>query len=180
MKITHVISMLLLTLMFNCAPDLAKVHVDYDKEANFSQYRTFSWSEEIEENNKDNNPLLNNSLVKKRIRAAIKSELEGRGYVFTPEKGDLEVNFHVVVEEKTEVRNVPSQGYRYWMRDDVRSYNYKEGTLIIDLIDQEQNQLVWQGYSSGVLKDKPNPEEVENKLRESISLIFQEYKHRAG
>jgi hypothetical protein len=176
MKITSIISILTVIIFYGCSPKLAEVHTDFDKEANFSAYETFGWSEEIDKE-KEDHPLLNNSLVKKRIKSAIKSEMEGRGYVFNAENPDIHVNFHIIVEEKTEVRNMPNYGYRMWWGNDVRSYNYNEGTLIIDLIDNEQNQLVWQGYSSGVLKS--NPEAVENKLRESISLIFQEYEYRA-
>ncbi|MDQ3394500.1 MAG: DUF4136 domain-containing protein [Bacteroidota bacterium] len=69
--------------------------------------------------------------------------------------------------------------YRYWWgRDNVHPYKYKEGTLIIDLVDHDAKQLVWQGYSSGIMKEKT--EAIESSIRASISLIFSEFKFRAS
>lgn len=177
MKYTIIILGLIIPFLTSCATsNLPTVHTDYDEEANFGEYTTFNWSEEIE-NQKDSHPILNNSLVRKRIKNAIRSEMEGRNYELA-ENADLLVNFHVVIEERTGYTTYPTFGYRYWGRDNVQPYNYKEGTLIIDLIDRKKNQLVWQGYTEGII-DK-NPEEMEEKIRGAISVIFQEYKHRAG
>ena len=162
-------------LLTSCTTSyLPAVKTDFDNEANFNQYNSFNWSAEID-SQKDGHPLLDNSLVRKRIKNAIKSEMEGRGYAFT-ENPDLLVKFHLVVEEKTGYTTYPS-GYSYWRRDNVRPYNYKEGTLVIDLIDRKQNQLVWQGYTAGIVNEKP--EKMEEKIRQAISLIFQEYNYRA-
>lgn len=166
-------------LLFSCAGSNSLVKTDFDKDVDFTKFKTFYWAEDID-NNKEGHPLLNNSLNTKRIKAAIASEMEGRGYVLSSENPDLLVNFNIVLEEKTEYRTVPNtMGYRYWMgRDDVRPYKYKEGTLIIDLVDQDEKQLVWQGYSSGIMKEKARA--IEESIRASISLIFSEYRYRAS
>lgn len=178
MKVINVFLITIVAFLYSCSPNQAVVKTDYDKDADFSKFKTFYWAEEID-NNKDGHPLLNNTLVSKRIKNSIISEMEGRGYKLSDKNPDLLVNFHIVVEEKTEYRTVPSSfGYRYWLRDDVRPYNYNEGTLIIDLVDYDEKQLVWQGYSSGILKNKEDA--LESKIRESISLIFQEFKFRAS
>lgn len=153
---------------------LPSVRVDYDKDADFSAYKTFNWSGEIDKQG-DKHPILDNSLVRKRIKNAIASELEGRGYELS-ENPDLLVNFHMIIEEKTGYTTIPS--YSYWRRDDIRPYNYKEGMLIIDLVDRRKNQLVWQGYTGGIAHQ--NPEKMEERIRSAISLIFQQYRHRAG
>jgi hypothetical protein len=177
MKYTLIIFPLILAFFTSCATSsLPTVKTDYDNEADFTEFASFNWSDEIE-NQKDSHPILDNSLVRKRIKNAIRSEMEGRGYEFA-ESADLLVNFHVVIEEKTGYTTTPSFGYRYWARDNVQPYNYKEGTLIIDLIDKKQNQLVWQGYTEGIIDN--NPEKMEEKMRAAISLIFKEYNHRSG
>lgn len=177
MKHTLIVMAFILPLFTACTTaNLPVVKTDYDEEANFNEYNTFNWSEEIE-NQKESHPILDNSLVRKRIKNAIKSEMEGRNYEMA-EDADLLVNFHVVIEERTGYNTYPTFGYRYWGRDNVQPYNYKEGTLIIDLIDREKNQLIWQGYTEGIV-DK-DPEKMEEKIRGAISVIFQEYKYRAG
>lgn len=172
----YVIPVLIYLLISGCTATQPVVNIDYDKEADFSQYDTFFWSEEIDKEGNDDEPILYNSLVKKRIKDAISSEMEGRGYTIDETNPDLLVNFHIVIEEKTAYRSYPGYGYRWW-QDDVQPYNYKEGTLIIDLIDDNKNQLVWQGYTEGIVRD--NPEEMEKSIREAISLIFSKYEYRA-
>lgn len=176
MKIISRFIIVILIWSFGCAPTRPVVKTDYDREADFSQYKSFGWSGEIDNEADNKEPILYNSLVKKRIKDAIKSELKGRGYNYKDEDPDLLVNFHIVIEEKTGYRTYPGYGYRWW-QDDVRPYNYKEGTLIIDMIDKEANQLVWQGYTEGIVRD--NPEQMEKSMREAISLIFSEYNYRA-
>lgn len=175
MKYLKYILILVVVLFTQCTTSsLPTVKTDYDKDADFSVYKTFNWSADID-NQKDSHPILDNSLVRKRIKNAIRSEMEGRGYVMS-ENPDLLINFHMVIEERTGYTTIPS--YNYWWRDNVRPYNYKEGTLIIDLIDRRQNQLVWQGYTDGIAHQ--NPEKMEERIRSAISLIFQAYRHRAG
>lgn len=179
LNFNHILILFLGILFSGCASTGSAVKTDFDKDVDFSKFKTFYWADDID-NNKEGHPLLNNSLNTKRIKNAIISEMEGRGYVLSAEDPDLLVNFNIVVEEKTEYRSVPNtMGYRYWWgRDEVRPYKYKEGTLIIDLVDHDEKQLVWQGYSSGIMKEKA--EAIEARIRASISLIFSEFKYRAS
>src|SRR5690606_15352109 len=176
MKAIAYIFLLTGALMVGCTSTyLPAVKTDFDHEVDFGAYSSFNWSDEMDQQEAAH-PILDNSLVRKRIKSAIRSEMEGRGYTFQ-ENADLLINFHLVIEEKTGYSTYPAYGYSYWRRDNVRPYNYKEGTLIIDIIDREQNQLVWQGYTEGVLSN--DPEKMEDKMRQAISLIFQEYRYRA-
>ncbi|MDQ3394501.1 MAG: DUF4136 domain-containing protein [Bacteroidota bacterium] len=92
--------------MLSCATTNNLVKTDYDKDVDFSKFKTFYWVEDLD-NNKEGHPLLNNSLNTKRIKNAITSEMEGRGYILSNENPNLLVNFNIVVEEKTEYRTVP-------------------------------------------------------------------------
>lgn len=162
----------------SCAPTPRQVVIDYDQDARFLDYQTFYWSDEILSESA-NQPLFYNSLVKKRIKEAVKLELEGRGYRLDEYNPDLIVNAHMIVEEKTEYQNNAYTPYRYYYPDNVRIYNYKEGTLVIDLIDRDRKQLVWQGYYTGQFVDAKTPEDKSRVIRDAVSLIFQKYEYRA-
>ncbi len=70
-------------------------------------------------------------------------------------------------------------GYPYGRFDEqYHDISKKETTIIIDMIDARTDKLLWQGVAVGVLGK--NAGEVELKIRESISRIFQEYPYRAG
>ncbi len=171
-------------LMMGCATTQAVV-TDYDREADFSQYNTFFWSDEFHmQNNEeaDNEPLFYNTLNKKRLKQAIQREMEGRGYTLSSENPDLLVNAQVLVEERnTNQTYYPySPRFYYWgggHNANAQRTN-KEGDIVIDLIDQNKHQLVWQGYASGVLDiQTKNREEA---IRDAVSIIFAEYGRRAG
>lgn len=154
------------------------VIVDFDREANFSSYYTFNSSPFDTEVHYDY-PQYDNSLNRKRIMKAVESQLRGRGYKKDTINPDLLVKIHILIKSKKEVRSYPGvPRYRYWQDYNVNIYDYEEGSLIIDLVDRKQNQLVWQGIATGSIAIKP--EEIESAINSTVALIFGEYPYRAN
>ena len=169
-------------LMMGCT-STTSIMTDYDREADFSQYRTFFWSDEFQMMNiedGDREPLFYNTLNKKRLKQAIQRELEGRGYTISSENPDLLVNAQVIVEERSNNQNFYPyfRPYYYGGLNNPNPQTSKEGDIVIDLIDQRQHQLVWQGYATSVLDTRTRNKEEE--IREAVSLIFAKYGRRAG
>ncbi|MEM7549346.1 MAG: DUF4136 domain-containing protein [Bacteroidota bacterium] len=157
-------------LIDSCARQITG-NYSYDSSVDFTQYKTFSWADPL---NKavgvSFNPLVNNSLVNKGIKEDIKSQMEQHGYNYIEKYGDLTVNFHTMVEHKSEVTTYPNS-YYFWWRNEVRTINYKEGTLVVDVIDADTNELVWQGYTSGTLKK----DDLILSSKESVLKIFMNF-----
>ena len=170
-------------LLMQCSPVLS-VQTDYDREADFSAYRTFYWSDDFQNQNSGNNnePLFYNTLVKKRLKQAIQRVLEGKGYTLSSEVPDLLVSSQVVVEERSTARNnypyYPFYFGYYGGFNNVTTSDQKEGDVVINLIDREKKQLVWQGYASGVLE--MDTEDRQEEINEAVTVILSEYQHRAG
>lgn len=168
--------LLLILLVTSCAPN-PDVIVDYDREADFSAYHTFDLAPLANEVQYDY-PQYDNSLNRKRIIKAVESQLTGKGYEKDTISPDLLVDIHILIQSKKEVRSYPGAArYRYWQDYNINIYDYEEGSLIIDLIDRSQNQLVWQGGITGSINIKP--EEVESAISGAVALIFGEYPYRA-
>jgi hypothetical protein len=142
---------------------------DFDPAADFSKYKTYALAggEDLGKTG-----LLNNSLVRQRIETLVGRQLQNRGLreVSLDQNPDLAVRYWVGVEQKQEVTRVPSPYYaygspsrygHYWsgpwesMYDDVVVTNYREGTLIVDLIDARTKNLVWRTYLVRALSDDP-------------------------
>ena len=88
-------------MLISCTPASMSVLVDYDKEAPFNQYQTYYWSDNFEmENGITDNPIFYNSLNKKRIKKAIKEEMEKRGFRMEKSEPDLLINAKVVIDER--------------------------------------------------------------------------------
>ena len=52
---------------------------------------------------------------------------------------------------------------------------YEEGTLILDIIDREQKQLVWRGSATKTLDASATPEERQQTLRQAVGKILGDF-----
>ena len=151
-------------LMISCKPTL-KVSSDYDKSVNFSVYKTFSLY-------KHTTSKTVNELNADRIANAVRFEMTKKGYIETDLNPDLLVNAAPVLEnEKYFSATTTGYGYGgfyrpygYWRAPcytTVRAYDYKEGSLVIDVVDAKANKLVWEGTGNAEFEKKPkSPDEV--------------------
>jgi len=168
----------LIVSLFGCGSS-SQVFTDYDRSSAIDQYQTFGWlpASNIETRN---NPLFYNELNDKRIKSAVAAQLESRNYKYS-DKPELLVHYHIIIDDKTIVRTDPYGYYYgpYWMRTQVNVYQYREGTLIIDLMDAETNSLVWRGWITSFLKNH-DPERMEESISTSVRMIFAQYPYRAS
>ncbi len=177
MKTHNFIAILITLLCIGCSPE-GQVYSDYDRTAMMEAYRTFGWTQDvlIEANN---NPIYYNQLNDKRIKTAVAEQLEGKGYVYDEENPELLIHYHIILEDKTVLRTDPYGIYGpYWVRSEVSVYKYREGTLIIDLMDAATNNLVWRGWMNSFLKNE-NPERMDSQIKEAVMMIFTKYPYNA-
>ena len=143
------------------------VRTDYDREVNFTKYQTFKWMPNPE---KRLGRVKQNSLVDKRIRRAIKHEMETKGYRFVKSgKADALIVYHIAVQNKVDIDR-----YGYWGRR-VHVRRYKEGSIILDIVDARTKEMVWRGVAQGTVSYlKGDPERV----NEAVSKLLEEYPPR--
>lgn len=181
MKNLILIAFLSSLLLTGCAPTIA-VTQDYDKEVDFSSFKSFgflAWS--------DASIKTINELDRKRIEREVKAELTSRGMTFIDGVGDVMVGFHLIIETKTGTTAYTSyyggmgygyggMGYGGGMSSTTYSqYEYQVGTLILDIFDVSTKQLVWESIANGEVNRSKNPNEAETKLKRLIFRMFQNY-----
>ena len=148
------------------------VATDYDKEVNFDKYKTYAFYKPGIDQAKISD------LDKKRILRAIDFELSQKGMVKS-ENPDLLISIFTQTKEQVNVvQNNFGYGwgwnpYFWGGPGGVSSYTNVEGTLFIDLIDEEQNELVWQGLGTDVLSQ--DMERKEEKIKEIVKEILKEF-----
>ncbi|MCQ8888569.1 DUF4136 domain-containing protein [Pseudoalteromonas carrageenovora] len=155
---------------------------DYDKSANFSNFKTFAWVENASLT-KDTTNYQINGLMEKRVRTAVNKELSqtlGMSLVDAAQ-ADVLVNYHASVDKELEVDTF-NVGYGarwgYWgtgFQRDTTAREYEVGTLVIDIIDRESNQLIWRGAKEGRLKKKQSPEQREASIKETVANILSNF-----
>mgnify|MGYP001243535123 FL=1 len=124
------------------------VQYDYDSDVNFDSYNSYSFYES------DIDKVEISDLDKKRILKALDSGLKSKGLIRS-NSPDLLVSFETRSKERIYINNyLPYMWYPF-------SYNYAypyanssiQGTLYINIIDNRNQQLVWQGKGVGVLNE---------------------------
>ncbi len=73
-----------------------------------SDYKTYDWLDFAAIENKGQNPLHYNELNDKRIKDAVDKQMKAKNYRVVSNKGDLELHYHIVVEDKTTVISEPA------------------------------------------------------------------------
>lgn len=165
---------ILLLLLGGCSQGIL-VHTDYDRDINLKPYTTYSW---IESNTSENqNPLYYNELNDKRIKSTVNIEMTKKGYTMTSTQPDLILHYHLVVESKSELRTDPYGYYGpYWLRPSVNTFQYNEGTIIIDIIEAKSNALAWRGWATSIIDTDRNLKE--ELIKEALHEIFKAYPHK--
>lgn len=168
----------------SCVPSITATS-QFDRSIDFEIYQTFALMKP-EAPNTSADPTLFEPLLDRRIRESITAELVKRGLRPDAENPDLLIAYDVAVPKAENVvndPNAPGLGYSYWYGyrynyntagfPGYRSINsYPPGTIVIDIIVPNTNQLVWRGIAEGDI----NPSLTEErKIRRAIAGIILQY-----
>lgn len=175
--------MLIVLFLSSCSS--VQVLSDYDKEANFNEYKSYAFYK----TGIDKAQI--SDLDKKRILRAIEAEMADRGFVKS-ENPDLLVAIFTKEKEEVDVYNNnlgwgwggwgwgPGFGWGWgpgwgagWGGSQVSTRT--EGSLYIDFVDAKSKELVWQGKGVGNLGNIENIEKKEAKIREFVTEILMQY-----
>ena len=171
-----IIILILFVSIFNSC-DSIRVSSDYNKNVDFSSLKSYAFSKDGIDQVKIND------IDKKRILKAIDVELYNKGFRKNSINPDFIINFFTETNQK--INYYPSSNYygsavsyggmgHYagsWYLD---SYNYNEGVLFIDIVDNKNSELVWQGIGKGyIYTDKPEKKNAKiNAIVGKILLQF--------
>ncbi|MEP3836455.1 MAG: DUF4136 domain-containing protein [Algibacter sp.] len=169
--------LVLLLVVSSCSS--VRVAADYDKEATFSDYKTFAFFKtgidkaEISD------------LDKRRILRAIEAELLAKGFTKS-ENPDVLISLFTKSQQRVDVYNNswgmgrwgwggyggfgPGWGWG-WNQPSVSTST--QGHLYIDIIDANKKELVWQGMGTGYLSR--NMDKKEERIKEFVSQIMEKY-----
>ncbi|MCF2494088.1 DUF4136 domain-containing protein [Dyadobacter chenhuakuii] len=170
---------LLAILATACSPEI-RTYSDYDKEFDVSQFRTYSWSKPLAD--QERYPLYYNEMTGKRITSAVNDLLAVRGYVLTDSSAELTLDYTITVEERSVFLPDP-YGYMYWdnyMRSRSEVFNYREATLALDVLDSKDGRLLWRGWAVGILEVVVyESSDVEVAIRSAIAKILKDFPESA-
>jgi len=176
-------------LLAGCASQ-PKVLSDYDKSADFGKYRTFGFVSQVGADSTEFR-----SLAVQTMQSAATRQMELRGYTRS-DTPDLVINFTGKIEEKADVESVPAPyygpgwgyggfygapygGWGYGGGTQVTTRRYNVGTLVMDIVDREKRQAVFQASISDVIT-KEMTQNREAAINGAVTRLFAKYPFVAG
>ena len=168
-------ALVLVALALTAAPAFGqKIYIDYDKDYDASNNKTFAWRVTEDSSVAAANPLLHS-----RILNGIEHYITMNGTLEVESDPDVWVTYHASSREEV-VFNTSTYGYGYpggWHGGYGGYYGrgyygggyyggassvstvstYQRGTLIVDVWDAKSNELVWRGIAENItISDNPS------------------------
>ena len=157
-----------------------KVSVDFDKEVDFSKYKTYAFEAGTP------TPV---TLTNQRIEKAIEAQLAAKGLTRVESNADLTVVFHCAITERTQLSTSSldgwdwgpgwgwGRGWRRWGGGGGTSITQVEripvGTLIVDIGDLSNKRYIWRGTASKTISSKPDKNA--KAIDETVRKMFEKF-----
>ena len=160
-------------LLFAGKSSAQQVKTDYDRGANFGQYKSYSWQQV---KTKD-------ALDVDRIKSAVNAALAAKGWTLVESGGDVAI-IAIEMTRDQQTLNTFYDGFGGgwgWRRfggggfgeATTTTETYKVGSLVIDLFDTKTKQLIWRGASSDTLSNSSD-KNIKN-LDKGVEKMFKNF-----
>jgi len=181
------------------------VHYNYDRNANFSGYKTYHWVDLQSGPPKPEppagfpnppaglptmrvgapvrgNPVSDDQLLDQDIKRAVDAQLAQKGLTKVEQHGDLLVGYQAAVDEEKSINLFGSGwGGRGWgggfsdLSVQGQTSTIQVGTLVVGIYDPVRKQLIWRGDASKTIDLKKNPNKNYQNLERAIAKLFKNY-----
>ncbi len=167
-----------------------QVRSDIDPSADFSNYSTWNFFDELGIEGGYNSPVYG-----EHFRAAISREMTRRGYRKADDP-DLRINVTIRTDDKVSMRthSTPYMSGNYYRRPGSPYYGSSmgvgvgvgsrptrttEASVFIDLVDTGRHRMTWQGVAVIDANDKV-AKQLRDAIYTAVEKIFTQYPHTAG
>lgn len=170
--------LLLLTILLFTTPAVAqKIKVNFDKNADFSKFKTFSWT---------SGAPASNPLISQIIMDSVEQALTAKGLTKVNDGGDLRISVAMAIQYDIQV----AQQSRGNTGSDLQTgiptgagqpFDVRKGSLVVDMENPASKTLVWHGLASDTLRYEPSGDmqkdakKVEGRLRKAVDKLMQKY-----
>jgi hypothetical protein len=180
MKRTAFVSVALFLLAASTAV-AQDVRYNFDKEADFSKFKTYKWVPIKDASKVDD-------ILDKQIKDAIDAELAKKGLTTTEADGaDLYIGYQVGIGTEKQFTSYDT-GWGYgpgWYRGGWygggggmttgQTSTIYVGQLAVDMNDSKGHDLVWRGLASKTIDPKAKPDKQQKNLAKAVAKLLKNY-----
>lgn len=175
MNVQHRILISIAIAILSARASLAEVKTDYDRNADFGHYKTYSWGQVHTQD----------LLWVDRIKSAVDSALAARGWTEVESGGDVSIMAMEMTQDHRTLNTYYDNfgggwGWRWgggfgdgFGTSTTTEETYKVGTLVVDLFDTNSKKLIWRGSASDTLSDKSDKNI--KKLNTDVHKMFEHF-----
>ena len=168
----------LLICFLSLAVHAQKIKVEYDKNLDFSRFKTFAWG---------HHDAVSRPTLALAIAGAIEEELTRRGLRKVDSNPDIFIQMYGAIDTDMSVSysnplysgmgGIPSfdSGFVMWgyMPGGTTAVTIHKGQLVVDVIDASQKKLAWRGMATEKLSDKKA--KLVKQVNTAVEKMFQQY-----
>ena len=164
------------------------VNYDFNQQTDFSKYKTFNWLPFPKDMKVD-------ELNRARFVTAVEDNLAAKGINQNTSNPDFVIATHFGKENKVDITNwgytyAPSGYYRgygyrhpgnygyagsYASTGGVSVYEYEQGTLILDVVDNKTKKLIWRATAKAIVSPASTPEKQTEKIKNAVHEILENF-----
>jgi hypothetical protein len=158
----------------SCA-SIYDVQHDYDTQFNFANLKTYGWMPIPDKADID-------SLNVQRVKNAVNAELKGKGLTMTSDNPDFLIAEHLGKKDKVQIND---WGYGYgpyagywggdWGAGGVSTYEYEEGSLILDFVDAKSKKMIWRGAAKAQIDSADTPDKKQELINKAVNEILKNF-----
>jgi Domain of unknown function (DUF4136) len=179
MQKTRVLAGLAAVLLIPALAMAQKTSYDFDKNADFTKFKTYA--------TKEGTPV-GQQLIDDRIVAAIDAAMASKGFTKSASDPDVVVVYHVAFDKQKDISTFSSgygggygpYGYGWgggW-GGGTTSTQVRDiliGTLVIDVADAKNKQMVWRGMGVKEVDTTAKPDKRDKSITNAVNKIFKNY-----
>jgi len=169
MKVLNLFVSIAMLFFLTAASFAQQVKTDYDRSANFGQYKTYSWAKVQTED----------PLWVDRVKNSVNAALAAKGWTQVDSGGDVSIVAMGVTQDQQTLNTFYDGfggGWRRWGgfgNSTTTTETYKVGTLIVDLFDTKTKVLIWRGSISDTVSD--NSDQNIKTLNKGVEKMFKHF-----
>lgn len=166
------------------------VNSDFDPGANFNAFQTYEW---LPDSESEAAALADDPIIDRRIRAAIDSNLQAKGFRRLDDGADFSIGYQLSTREDISYTTMHSgwgsygYGWGYWgggvglSSSRTRRNVTTVGQLLIGIFDESSKEMVWRGSGEKAISNRQmSPEDSQAEIDDIIDQVMASFPPGAG
>ncbi|MEJ7768021.1 MAG: DUF4136 domain-containing protein [Chitinophagaceae bacterium] len=117
-----------------------------------------------------------------KLEDAIAIKMQNFGYLLSKTNPDLLINIGMTVDEKVQSRQTDfrTDAPRYtgqrrysWKSEQVKVGSYRQGTVVVEVVDRKLDKMVWSGAVQDIIPAKES--RIESTIKNGVQKLFADY-----